>query len=97
MIPIAPSTTLSMEKAAQLVQSLVELKDQNVDLPKKLLGSINAFQDAQNTFVKEIDTYLNPSFLPPDEKFIYENEDEIDSVASPSLILLLLLPLRKPL
>ena len=86
MIPIAPSTTLSMEKAAQLVQSLVELKDRNVDLPKKLLGSINAFQDAQNTFVKEIDTYLNPSFLPPDEKFIYENEDEIEFVAVKTIV-----------
>ena len=59
MIPIADSTSLSIERTAKLLQDLVDLKDKNTKLPQKLTKSINCLLDAQQVFLKDIDTYLH--------------------------------------
>ena len=54
-------TSLSTEKSSNLLQSLVGLKDRNVDLPEEILKSVNnALQDKdKETLVKDIDFYLH--------------------------------------
>ena len=59
MIPISSSTSLSIENSAKLLQSLVDLEDKNVELPKKLAKCVDDFLDAQQTFLREIDEFLH--------------------------------------
>ena len=59
MIPITDSTSLSIERTAKLLQSLVDFKDKNVELPEMLRESVDHLLDAQQTFLKNIDTYLH--------------------------------------
>ena len=59
MIPISTSTSLSIEKAAKLLQNLVDLRDKgNVDLPGDVFKSVDSLLQAQKRFTKEIDDYL---------------------------------------
>ena len=72
MIPIASSTSLSIEKSAKLLQSLVDLKDKNLKLPKKLAKSVHGLLNAQRVLLKEIDDLLHD----PSKKD--DNEDNLD-------------------
>ena len=73
MIPIATSTNLSIEKTAQLLQSLVDLKNQqNLKLPDDLTKSVNALLNAQQSFVEEIDNFLHK------ENLYADGEDEME-------------------
>ena len=68
MIPIASSTSLSIAKTSQLLQTLLELKNRkSMDLPQQITKSMNLLLHAQQRFVKDIDTYLH-------ENSIYDNE-----------------------
>lgn len=70
MIPITTSTTLSIEKTAELLKSLVELKDKNATLSEKVSKSIDNLLDSQQELVKEIDNLMHT------EK--HYNQDEVE-------------------
>ena len=72
MIPITDSTTLSIEKTAKLIQSLVDLKDKNVELPWKLAKCVDDVLDTQQTLLKEIDDLLH------DHNEAKDNEDRLE-------------------
>ena len=60
MIPIASSTTLTIEKAAKLLQNLVDWDhNSNVGLPMEISNSVNRFLRAQQRFAKDIDDYMH--------------------------------------
>ena len=59
MIPIASTTTLSIEKTATLLQKLLDLStEQNVELPNFVSSKVNRLLKEQQKFVKDIDNYL---------------------------------------
>ena len=55
MIPISSSTTLTAEKAAKLLQSLVDLRDNtHVDLPEEISKRVDRILKAQQKLTKDI-------------------------------------------
>ena len=59
MIPLSTSTTLSIEKAAKLLQNLVDLRDKrNKDLPEDISKSIESLLQAQKRLTKDIDKFM---------------------------------------
>ena len=78
MIPFttSTSTSLSIEKTANLLQNLVNLKEQNVELPEQISKSMDALLDAQQTLVKDVDSYLQSYKT-------YKNEDENYVIVKP--------------
>ena len=79
MIPIASSTYLSNKRTAELLQSLIDLKDQNVDFPIQISESIEAYaNNAQQIFLSEIDDYLHGSCREYD--IIYNNHEDEDEM-----------------
>ena len=77
MIPIASSTTLSLEKVTALVQNLLHLKkEKGVDvLPTHISSSIDKLLETQQTLVREIDEYLHQSDH-------FEDDDNMDMVST---------------
>ena len=63
MIPIASSTSLSIEKSAKLLKSLVDLKHKNGKLPEMLTNIVVdhdlRFGGRKQKFLNEIDNYLH--------------------------------------
>ena len=75
MIPISTLTTLSIEKAAKLVQNLVDLRDKrNVDLPEDISKSLESLLKAHTKFTKDIDQYMQTDN--------FEDEDNIEIVST---------------
>lgn len=60
MIPITSETTFYPEKATQLTQGLLDLRDnENVDISEDISQSIDAILAAQQKLVRQIDDYIN--------------------------------------
>ena len=72
MIQITSSTSLSIEKTAKLFQSLVDLKQENVELPAQILESMNALQEK---FMEDMDTFLHTAQI-----YEHGNDAELNTV-----------------
>ena len=70
MILIASSTDFSIEKTAQLLRNLVNIRNRNVDLPEEISTGVNNLLKAQEAFMKDIDHYLHESSINLDEDHI---------------------------
>ena len=76
MIPISSSTTLTLEKAAKLLQSLVDLRDNtHVDLPEEISKRVDRILKAQQKLTKDIDGYFR-------KESTYTDEDNLEMITT---------------
>lgn len=75
MISLTDSTSLSIEKTAKLLQSLLDLRDRKVKLPEMLAESVNDLIEAQEAFLKEIDYFLH-------DMEDHDNEDKLEILST---------------
>ena len=76
MIPIASSTTLSIEKTSKLLQNLVNLRNNsNAELPERISTRIDYLLKAQEMLVHEIEEYLC-------QPTNYENENHMETITT---------------